>query len=329
MKDYASPDRSFSRFLEELPRERDDENIRARALEYVSGFNAADPGKISVRSLVKDMERSQEIGGDQTFRLRKGYPALVSWLQHECTRNGVELRIDHAVRNVRYDGARAVISGNHFQERFEIEADVLVMTVPVSLLVPGTVASISFNPELPAVKLDALRGTAMGPVMRVVLIFKEAFWKGIKDGKGRSLSTMRFLFSHDQFFPTWWTQHPVESPMLVAWSSGPRAHQFHGWTREKITEQAIASLANILPISERELAGQLREVFLHDWQSDPFSLGAYSYLCVSAADAASELARPLGNLHFAGEATDANGDHGTVHGAIASGRRAALEILGK
>ena len=115
--------------------------------------------------------------------------------------------------------------------------------------------------------------------------------------------------------------------MLVAWSSGPRAKQFHGWGRERIVEQALSSLALILALSHTEVADRFSEAFLHDWQADPFSLGAYSYLCVGAAEAPNQLARPLGNVHFAGEATVANGDHGTVHGAIASGQRAAREIL--
>src|SRR5437868_227407 len=54
MKQYGSPDRSFSTFLQQLPREEGDENIRLRALEYVSGFNAADPDRISVHSLIHD-----------------------------------------------------------------------------------------------------------------------------------------------------------------------------------------------------------------------------------------------------------------------------------
>jgi len=327
MKDYASPDRSFSQFLEQMPRESGDENIRARALEYVSGFNAADPTRISVRSLVTDMERSQEIGGDRVLRLRHGYPALISWLQGECTRNHVDIRTDHAVTKIRQQNGRTAVSGNHFEEAFEVEADAVVVSVPVSLLLPGTPASIAFDPELPAAKIEALRGTALGPVMRVVLIFKEAFWKELREAKERSLSTMRFLFSHDPYFPTWWTQYPVEAPMLVAWSSGPRANQFRGWGRERIIEQALLSLAGILPVSRTEVADQFSEAFLHDWQADPFSLGAYSYLCVGAAEAPNQLARPLGNVHFAGEATDAKGDHGTVHGAIASGQRAAREIL--
>ena len=41
-----------------------------------------------------------------------------------------------------------------------------------------------------------------------------------------------------------------------------------------------------------------------------------------------ELARPLrGTLFFAGEAADLEGRTGTVHGAIATGRRAAREAM--
>jgi monoamine oxidase len=66
----------------------------------------------------------------------------------------------------------------------------------------------------------------------------------------------------------------------------------------------------------------------HDWQGDPFSRGAYSYALVGGTEAPRELARPIGDsLFFAGEATDFHGHNGTVHGALASGFRAAKEVL--
>ena len=47
-----------------------------------------------------------------------------------------------------------------------------------------------------------------------------------------------------------------------------------------------------------------------------------------ALDAPDALAKPVaGTLFFAGEATDTTGRTGTVDGAIASGRRAARELL--
>jgi monoamine oxidase len=60
----------------------------------------------------------------------------------------------------------------------------------------------------------------------------------------------------------------------------------------------------------------------------PTAGGAYSYPLVDSKEAARSLAAPVQDtLFFAGEATDFNGHHGTVHGAIASGQRAAADLL--
>jgi monoamine oxidase len=49
---------------------------------------------------------------------------------------------------------------------------------------------------------------------------------------------------------------------------------------------------------------------------------------VGGLDAAQALAQPVANtLYFAGEATNSDGYTGTVHGAIATGLRAAKELL--
>ena len=66
---------------------------------------------------------------------------------------------------------------------------------------------------------------------------------------------------------------------------------------------------------------------MHDWTHDPFARGAYSYQTVGGDQAPAALARPLrGTVFFAGEASDTDGRTGTVHGAIATGRRAAEEV---
>jgi monoamine oxidase len=67
---------------------------------------------------------------------------------------------------------------------------------------------------------------------------------------------------------------------------------------------------------------------MHDWSADPFSRGAYSYPLPGGADAGRALARPVeGTLFFAGEHTTPSPANGTVHGAMASGLRAAEEVL--
>ena len=65
----------------------------------------------------------------------------------------------------------------------------------------------------------------------------------------------------------------------------------------------------------------------HDWEADPFALGAYSFMPPGAETAWRDLGSPAGRIHFAGEATNPD-EAETVHGAIESGFRAAQEILG-
>jgi monoamine oxidase len=65
----------------------------------------------------------------------------------------------------------------------------------------------------------------------------------------------------------------------------------------------------------------------HDWENDPCSRGAYSYVRVGETRAPPALAKAVqGTLYFAGEHVERGGRSGTVHGAIASGWSAAQKI---
>lgn len=63
------------------------------------------------------------------------------------------------------------------------------------------------------------------------------------------------------------------------------------------------------------------------WSTDPFALCSYSYLAPGplGTSVRSQLAAPVGRLHFAGEAT-ATQTPSTTQGAVESGQRAAMEI---
>ena len=96
----------------------------------------------------------------------------------------------------------------------------------------------------------------------------------------------------------------------------------------QIIHSAVQALARILELDESKLRHQLTGTYAHDWQQDPFSRGAYSYASVGGIDAAKALAAPVAEtLYFAGEAANFEGYNGTVHGAMASGDRAARELL--
>jgi monoamine oxidase len=182
---------------------------------------------------------------------------------------------------------------------------------------------------LPEKKQHALCKLEMGKVIRITLRFRECFWNDLPRGNHRSktMEGMGFLFSQDEWFPTWWTGQHKAMPLLTGWAPFHCAERLSGRSKEFVAEQSLHTLHRLMGVSIRELKSLLEAAYCHDWQADPFSRGAYSYGKVGADGAQQSLAMPLENtLFFAGEATDITGNSGTVHAAIASGERAAVEI---
>jgi monoamine oxidase len=170
----------------------------------------------------------------------------------------------------------------------------------------------------------------MGKVIRVILRFRRRFWDEIspRSQPSKTLAGMSFLFSDDEWFPTWWTAMPDKLPIITGWAPADSADRLSGNSRSFVIDRALRTLGTLLGRKPAELAALLENAYFHDWQSDPLSRGAYSYGAVGADGAQQVLGSPIDStLFFAGEATDITGHNGTVNGAIASGHRAAQEIL--
>jgi monoamine oxidase len=95
-----------------------------------------------------------------------------------------------------------------------------------------------------------------------------------------------------------------------------------------LVDESLGALSRVFGLPASHLQAKLVSLHTHDWQADPYSRGAYSYAPAGAVDASKIIAEPaLNTLFFAGEHTDTTGHWGTVHGALASGLRAAAQIL--
>ena len=171
----------------------------------------------------------------------------------------------------------------------------------------------------------------MGDARRVILAFESPIWEEVAKSrlpKDASIAMMSFLHGDDPGFPVWWTMMPVRAPVLVGWAGGARATAMIGASPEEVIGRAVASLARSLGMTKRHIAAAITSAWTYDWGSDPFARGAYSYSMVGGSDAAKTLSRAVEDtLFFAGEACDGGGRNGTVHGAIASGARAAKQIV--
>jgi monoamine oxidase len=304
-----SPDLSFHQFA--VQRGFSSE-ATAWASNYVEGFNAADADRISVLSLAKQQSAEDAISGDRVFRVAEGYAQLAAFLEHRFLEAGGELLLASPVRSVDWQPGRVELTsldGRIFR------ASAAILTLPLGVLQAKRVA---FTPE-PGI-LRAATQLTMGPAARVVYEFDHDFWSMF-----HSLDGLSFLLAPQATPPTWWTTNPRPSSLLTGWMAGRRVRQMR---MTELPETGLATLAAFLHCPLSDLRRHLLRCHLHDWQLDPHSLGAYTYVPRGAIHASDEISVPVENtLFFAGEHTDTSGHWGTVHGALRSGYRATRQVL--
>jgi monoamine oxidase len=280
------------------------------------------------------LRADEKIDGDRPFRMKGGYQALVEIFRGQLNQEDVSIELNTRAQSVRWNQAEVQVTAlDEANEIFTFAAPRVLITLPLGVLQanPDDKGGLRFNPELPPAKRQALDQLAMGKVIRLTLRFRQRFWEKLRPSdntKSKTLSRMQFLLSREDWFPTWWTALPERWPIITGWAPFHCGERLSGQGEAFVIEKGLETLGKLLTIGRLELEGLLEASYTHDWQTDPFSRGAYSYVKVGGDRAQLDLAAPLNsNLFFAGEATDVSGHHGTVHGAIASGRRAADEIL--
>jgi monoamine oxidase len=287
---------------------------RTLARRFVQGFHAADPARVSLRSLASEGTESARNAG----RVADGYDRLIQWLARRLR----DLRLRSPVVEISWEKGGAELEVRpEGSASYRIAARAVVVTAPLGVLQAG---SLRFRPELPPGTRRALGLLAMGSVVHISFWFREAPWTLVD---GPDLSRLRFLHTGDDTINVWWTNYPTRVPLAVAWSGGPPAAALLAQGADAVADRALGALAETLGLSRRRVESRAEAFWLQDWLADPWSRGAYSYALVGGADAAKDLARPVdGTLFLAGEATDAEGRNGTVEGAIGSGLRAARQV---
>ena len=327
VKTGANEDESFRQFLDRKPGGRREATARKWALAFVEGYQGADARLISAQSTGGDEDPSGDPDAQLTGRIVDGYDCVTKALSEPISPSISTSAIVTGIRWAR--GAVEIESQTAAgRSRPVVRARRAIVTVPLGVLKasPAEPGSIVFTPPLEE-KAAALEQMAMGTVVRLVLRFKERFWTGRNAGN-TSLEALSFLQTNDSDFQVWWTQYPLRTPIMVGWRGGPGARELDRLTPNHLVERAASSLARAFGLSQRRVLGLIDGSWSHHWNDDPFSRGAYSYEMVGGGEAPAILARPMkGTLYFAGEATAPDGRIGTVDGAMASGLRAARQIV--
>lgn len=292
-------------------------------LEYA---NAANVGKLSLGGWDQDIgnefegEHAQVIGGyQQVPRGILRYPSKL------------DLRTYKAVKEITYtwDGLKETVARVLCDDGDILEADQVVLTAPLGVLKEN---SITFDPVLPDWKLGPIQRLGFGTLNKVILVYDRPFWDVDQDMFGLlrepevcdSLDQEDYVCNRGRFYLFWNCVKTSGLPVLIALMAGDAAHQAESLSDVELVAGVTQELARMFkqtPIPKPS------ETIVTRWGKDRFARGSYSYVGATSQPGDYEaMARPIGNLHFAGEATC--GTHpATVHGAYISGLRAASEVI--
>jgi monoamine oxidase len=311
-------DRSLRDALAECFAAGEHEEERKTLLAYAEGFHAADPSQLSTRWVVQTEDGGS--AAEAELRTPNGLGAGVQFLS-ESVNGSCATQLKTVVRELRWEpGAVQVTAdgGSTFSARTAI------ITVPLPLLtrdesMPG---SVRIHPDIPE-KRAAVARLRMGQAVKVVLRFRDPFWRRLD-----RLDDVGYLFAFDEPFPAWWTGPGDGVAQLTAWAGGPKARALRNVPGSGVADAVLDSLSRVLAMRRSDVEAHLASHHFHDWRSDPFTMGAYTYAGVGGMEAIRELAAPVDDtLFFAGEATAEVGLVATMDGACASGARAAGEAL--
>lgn len=316
-------DMSVEEFLRDLPDGLPGlERVRRYTRMLVEGFDAADPRRASVRAIAEEWSDQDSGQTARQFRPLGGYAPLLRTLRAALDPARSRVLLATPAQRLRWNGRAVTVEATAPSgATLEIRARAAIVTVPVGVLSAGT---LRFEPELPPAKRAALDRLAMGPVVKLVLRFRSAFWERLEDERFRDAG---FFHHPEARFPTFWSLLPLRTPLLIAWAGGTKADALAGLDESARVALAQDDLAQLFG-GAAEPYEELESAYTHDWQRDPYARGAYSYVTVGGGDPRAELSAPVGpTLFFAGEAAAPSSTAGTAAGALHSGERAAREAL--
>ncbi|KAI9375977.1 flavin-containing amine oxidoreductase-domain containing protein [Aspergillus egyptiacus] len=315
--------RQYERMLPLTPKDMRLLNWHFANLEYA---NATNVGNLSLSGWDQDMgnefegEHSQVVGGYQ--RVPYGlwcYPTKL-----DVRTNKIVSRINHQPTGSFKN--KVIIDCD---DGDSIVADTVVYTGSLGTLKHRTV---QFSPPLPEWKRGAIDRLGFGVMNKVILTFDQAFWDTERDMFGllrepqnpQSMVQEDYAANRGRFYLFWNCVKTTGIPVLIALMAGDSAHQAERTPDAEIIAEVMSQLRNIF---KHVAVPDPLETIVTRWASDKFTKGSYSYVAAEARPGDYDLmAKPIGNLHFAGEATC--GTHpATVHGAYLSGLRAASEII--
>jgi monoamine oxidase len=297
-------------------------STRAQALlnSQTGNFYGTTSDRIGARGLAESLKLSKRDTKQLMTRANPWQDIIISRFSEVIP----SIVLNTVVKKIDWSSTLITITDSNGKE---YTATKVIVTVPLSILKNG---DITFTPGLDATKTSALAKFKMDAAMRIVLDFKTNFW-GLDSSYIWGGSTVPQYFNsgvgRSKFF---------RSMALTIY--GQRAEQLSALSDYN---KVLTILAELDAVYQGQATRFIRRdldnpndstnllYLVKDWTKDEYIKGGFSYPLVGTTNAdRKDLGLPLADkLYFAGEATDVDGDSGTVSGALNSAARVVEEIV--
>lgn len=220
---------------------------------------------------------------------------------------GDRVRLACPVREVHHDGTSV---------RVATDDGVLRARRAIVALPPGLAAALGWEPALPGARRQLLDRLSMGSVTKLLAVYDRPFWR---DGgwSGEVVDT------HGPVSTAFDATQPGGAPVLASLTCGHRSLTLSRLSSDERRDRILAAFTDWFGHE----AAAPRIVVERSWENEEWSGGGYSAIPVPGSLASMPLvAEPIGCVHVAGTETAVRSS-GFVDGAIASGERAAREVV--
>ena len=283
-----------------------DPEICELARHFFEDFEAASADEIDSGALSEAYKKTKFLGGEIVFR--NGYCEVIDYFTQ-----GVHVELNKPVTHINWEHPeRAVL---YAADGTAYTARRVIVTCSLGVLKSGI---MKFMPSLPAEKQLTINRLAMGNACKVLLRLRSA-------DTARRIFRIANATSESLLLVTNWWESASNERVLVGYVGGPRTAAITALSDVALKEMVTKELSKVFGEDFKE---EVEEVLLARWDNNPYIQGVYSYHPVGVRNRDREaLAMHCGALYWAGEATQIDGTYAMVHGAIASGYRAAKEAL--
>ncbi len=275
-------------------------------IDKTLNYNSVDT--VSALSVLRDTVRMLHMRGGQALNLENGNASLPEAFAARLADN---IRYRHSLSAVSQssDGVRLQVETNGASQT--LYADRVVLAIPFTAL-----RKIRIEPGLPAARQAIIDTLPYTQIAQTYLQTTTRFWEPdaavamvVSDGPLERLFNLSKKMKN-------------ERGLLLNWVNGSGVSKINAHDPERHLQFVRQEVRRIWPAAK----GQIEETLTNDW-GQSYVQGAYAhYAPGQMAKYASEIPKPIGRLHFAGEHTELIAPG--MEGALTSGKRVATEVLG-